>query len=67
MATVKNLLATEPAVVIGLVSSIVVIVAQQLLDSGIVTSDGGIKWLNFIVALVPLIAGLLTRTQVTPS
>jgi len=67
LAQIKALFATEPAVVIGAVASIIVLVAQQLLDSGIVTSDGSVKWLNFVVAVVPLIAGILTRTQVTPA
>ena len=57
----------EPAVVIGLVASIIVVVAQQVAASGIVTSAGAVQWLNLIISVVPLIAGLLTRSQVTPA
>lgn len=67
MDSIKSLFATEPAVVIGAVASIIVLLAQQLLEQGIVTSDGGVKWLNLVVAVVPLIAGILTRTKVTPA
>lgn len=57
----------EPAVVIGVVLSIVVLVAQQLLASGLVSSTGNVNILNFVIGVVPLIAGVLTRSQVTPA
>ena len=57
----------EPALIIGTVATIVVLVAQQLLANGIVSSSGAVNWLNFIIAVVPLIAAALTRTQVSPS
>lgn len=56
----------EPAVWIGLIGSIVLIVAQQLLTSGIVTSDMGVQWTTLIISLVPLLTGVLTRGLVTP-
>lgn len=60
-------LKAEPAAVIGVAASIVVLVAQQLLANGIVTSTGAVNWLNFVIGIAPLIAGLLTRGQVSPS
>jgi hypothetical protein len=62
-----SIFSKEPVVIIGLVASIVVIVAQQLLTSGIVTSAGVVQWLNLIIAIVPTIAALLSRSQVTPT
>lgn len=67
MAKLLAWLEAEPAVFIGAAASIIVLVAQQLLEQGIVTADGSVKWLNFVIAVVPLIAGILTRTKVTPS
>ena len=57
----------EPAVVIGVVLSIIALVAQQILSSGIVTSTGSVNLLNLIIGIVPLISGILTRTQVQPA
>ena len=59
-----NVFRTEPARVIGLIATVVVLVAQQLLASGIVTSAGSIQWLNLIVSLTPMLAAELTRSQV---
>ena len=56
----------EPAVLIGLIASLIVLVAQQVLDSGIVSNAGAVQVIGLIVSIVPLIAGLLIRTFVTP-
>ena len=58
---------TEPAVIIGLVASIIVLVAQQVLGSGVVTNANGVSILNLIISIVPLIAGIITRQFVTPA
>lgn len=57
IARIKN----EPVLAVGFVLTLVALVAQQLLASGIVTSQNGINWLNFIVGLVPLISALIGR------
>ena len=58
---------TEPAVLIGLVASIIVLIAQQVLASGIVSSAGAIQVLGLVVSIVPLLAGLIIRQFVTPA
>jgi hypothetical protein len=62
-----SLWSKEPAVIIGLVLSIIALVAQQLLSSGLVSSTGSVSILNIIIGLVPLFSGVLTRSQVTPA
>jgi hypothetical protein len=57
----------EPAVVIGFAVSVIVLVAQQLLTSGIVSSAGAVSWTNLVISVAPLIGALLTRGQVTPT
>lgn len=52
----------EPAFWIGLIASVVTLAAQNAGDGSVVDFD----WGNFFVALVPLLAALFTRTQVTP-
>lgn len=56
----------EPAVLIGLAASIIVLVAQQVLSSGIVSSAGAVQVIGLIISVVPLIAGVITRAFVTP-
>lgn len=58
---------TEPALIIGTVASIIVIIGQQLLASGIVTSTGALNVLNLVVSTVPLIAAAIIRAFVTPA
>ncbi len=67
MQYLVNLWNKEPALVVGTVATIIVIVAQQLLASGIVTSAGAVNWLNFVIGLVPAIAAVFTRSQVSPA
>ncbi len=67
MAYFRNLWNREPALVVGTVATIIVIVAQQLLASNIVTSAGAVNWLNFVIGLVPAIAAVFTRSQVSPA
>lgn len=55
----------EPAAIIGIVASVILLVGAQLLASGIVASDGSVKLVNFVMAITPLIASLLTRSQVS--
>jgi hypothetical protein len=57
----------EPAVWIGLIASIIVLVAQQVLASGIVSNAGAIQVLGLVVSIVPLIAGLIIRQFVSPA
>jgi hypothetical protein len=56
----------EPAVVIGFIVSVIVLIGQQAISSGIVSSTGAVSWTNLIISVAPLIGGLLTRPQVTP-
>jgi uncharacterized membrane protein len=57
----------EPAVWIGLIGSIVLVVAQQIQSSGIITSANGVNIENLIISVVPLITGILTRQFVSPA
>ena len=57
---------TEPALIIGLIASIIVGVAQQVSDSGIVSNAGGVQLLGLLITIVPLIAGAIIRNFVTP-
>lgn len=57
----------EPIVVIGLVASIIVLVAQQVLQSGIVTNAGEVQVLNLVVSIVPALLALIQRAFVTPT
>lgn len=61
-----NILRTEPAVVITLIGTIIVAIAQQIVGSGIVTGNG-LNVLNAIIAVIPVIAGIVTRQLVTPA
>ena len=58
---------SEPAVVIGLVASVIVAVAQQVLSSGIVESNGAINLLNSVVSVTPVVAGWIIRFFVKPA
>ncbi len=57
----------EPAVIVGLVASIIVLAAQQVINSGIVNSAGALQVLGLVVSIVPLVAGLIIRQFVTPT
>ncbi len=57
----------EPAVVLGLIASIIVLIAQQILTSGIVTNASGVNVLNLVISVVPLIASIITRQFVSPA
>jgi hypothetical protein len=58
---------SEPAVVIGLVASVIVAVAQQVLSSGIIESNGAINLLNSVVSVTPIVAGWIIRFFVSPA
>jgi multisubunit Na+/H+ antiporter MnhE subunit len=55
----------EPAVLIGAIATIIVLVAQQALSAGIVASDGAVHWTNFIISVVPVLAAFLIRQIVS--
>ena len=55
-----------PGVIVGLSASVIVLVAQQVASSGIVSSAGAIQVRGLEVAIVPLIASLIIRQFVTP-
>lgn len=57
----------EPAVIIGIIASIIVLVAQQALAAQVISSDGAIRWANFIVGLTPLLAAAVIRFFVSPA
>ena len=57
----------EPAVWIGFLSALVVLVAQQAITSGIVSSTGSVNLLNLVVSATPLIAALIIRNFVSPT
>lgn len=67
MNKLKQLWATEPARIIGTIGTIIVIVAEQLLDNGVVTANGSVNLLHTMIAAIPLILAELTRSQVTPA
>ena len=56
----------EPAVWIGFLSALVVLIAQQAITSGIVSSTGSVNLLNLVVSATPLIAALIIRNFVSP-
>lgn len=58
---------TEPALIIGLVASVVVGVAEQITSSGLVSNAGAVSLLGLVVTIVPLIAGAIIRGFVTPA
>ena len=62
-----NIWRTEPAAVIGFISAAIVLVAQQALVSGIVTSTGSVNLLNLVISTVPLLAALVIRQFVSPA
>jgi len=57
----------EPAVWIGFLSALVVLIAQQAITSGIVSSTGNVNLLNLVVSATPLIAALIIRNFVSPA
>jgi hypothetical protein len=57
----------EPAVILGIVGSVVVFAVEQFAGKGIITADTSQNIQNLVTALIPLIASLLTRSQVTPA
>jgi hypothetical protein len=57
---------TEPALIIGLIASIIVGVAQQVSDSGLVSNAGAVSVLGLVITIVPLIASAIIRNFVTP-
>lgn len=57
----------EPAVWIGVIGSVVLVIAQQLLSSGIMTGETAVNTTNLIISLVPLITGIVTRAFVSPA
>ena len=55
----------EPAVILGLLGSILVAILTQVAGSGLI--DGkGLVLVNDLVALIPIVVGIITRQLVTP-
>ena len=50
---------SQPAAIIGLISSIVVAIVTQVLQSGLVTNASGINLLGVLLSAVPFLASLL--------
>jgi hypothetical protein len=59
-------LGREPAVIIGLIATIIVGIAQQIADSGLVSNAGAVSVIGLIVTVIPLIASAIIRGFVTP-
>ena len=59
-------LGREPSLIIGLIATIIVGVAQQIANSGIVSNAGAVSVIGLIVTIVPLIAAAIIRGFVTP-
>ena len=55
----------EPAAWIGLIATVLVGVLTQVAGSGLI-SDKGVDVLNTLIAVIPVIAGLIIRQFVTP-
>lgn len=55
----------EPAAWLGLAATIVVSVLTQVAGSGLIDAKG-LDVLNTLIAIIPLIAGLVIRQFVTP-
>lgn len=56
---------TEPSRIIGFVAFVIVAVATQLLDNGIVTSSASVNALHGLILLTPLIAAEIIRAFVS--
>lgn len=59
--TVKNLLKTEPAVVLGVLVGIVAALAAAVTQS---THGGSVDWLTFAALAVPAVCGVVIRCGV---
>ncbi len=57
----------EPALILGTIATIIVLVGQQLLSNDIVTSAAGVHWVNLLVGLAPLLSAALIRLFVSPA
>lgn len=57
----------EPLVILGVIASIIVLIAQQALANDLVSSTGAINALHFIEGVVPAILAVIARTQVSPA
>ena len=58
---------SEPAFWIGLGGAIFVLVVQNLVGHGTISSDTGTTVLNLVTALASMVSGLIIRTQVSPA
>ncbi len=67
MAAIIDRIKAEPAVVIGIIGAIVVFAVEQFAGKGIITADTSQNIQNLVTALIPLITGLVTRSQVSPA
>lgn len=55
----------EPAVIIAGIAAVVIAALQTLAGSGIIVSSTGQSIVNVLLVIIPLIAGLITRSIVT--
>ena len=60
-----SIFSKEPAAIIGLAATIIVGVLTQIVGSGIVDAKG-VDVLNTLIAVIPVLAGLLIRQFVSP-
>lgn len=67
MDHLKQVWDQEPVVVLGIIGSILVFAFQQFAGKGIISADTSQNIQNLVTALIPLVASLLARTQVTPA
>ncbi len=67
MAAIIDRIKAEPAVVIGIVGSIILFAIDEFAGKGIITADTGTNLTNLVRDLLPLITGLVTRQFVSPA
>ena len=67
LAALKAKFDAEPALFIGIGVSVAVFAVQQFIGKGVITADTGQNIVNLLQALAPLLAGILTRSQVSPA
>lgn len=57
----------EPAVILGIVGTVLVFAVEQFVGKGVLSADTGESIKNLVTALIPLIVSLVTRGQVSPA
>lgn len=67
MTALSKLWTNEPVAVIAGIVFVVTTIATQLLDNGVVSSDGGKNALHAIVGIAIALGAYLARRNVTPA